>query len=457
MDIPTERENRVTTGDMDENGRTTVAAGAEESPADKILYYAFGRRNPRVQRAEGYYYFDTEGNRYLDASSGAFNCVLGHTVPARIAAVLRAQASKLNFSNMSHFQNDAADRLVERMLALMPDYAAMGFFQSGSDAVEAAVRCALKVAAHRHGPARCKVISRRGDYHGATMGALALWGTEITCRQHFPNFLATEAQDCLSCPFDLKYPQCELQCAATLRGLIEREGPDTIAAFIGTPSARGGPVPDEYWPQVRGICHEYDIALISDEVLEGMWRTGPASALQRWGVTPDIVATGKALGAGFVPIFATLLTAEARDTLAEGGPFHCGHTFSGHILSCEVAGAVLDEIQARRLSSVGVEFVGRRLDALMRRVCERVEGARAGSLGALAHLWLPCTVNADRHAFYLQSQKHLQSAGLHAWIGQVRQSEIEVYLAPPYIADEEFFHELDGALGRFTERLPRRA
>src|SRR5689334_14481140 len=95
--------------------------------ADKILYYAFGRRNPRVHRAAGYYYWDTDGNRYLDASSGAFNCVLGHTMPSRIAAVLQAQISKVSFANLSHFQNDAADGLVERLLALMPAYVAAGF------------------------------------------------------------------------------------------------------------------------------------------------------------------------------------------------------------------------------------------------------------------------------------------------------------------------------------------
>lgn len=431
------------------------------STTDKVLFYLLGRRNPRIQRAFGYYYFDTEGNQYLDATSGAYNCVLGHTMPKRLAQVLLEQTEKVNFATLAYFQNDAADRLADQLLKLMPDYAAMGFYQSGSDAVEAAVRCALQVARTRNNAARSKIVGRRGGYHGATLGMMALSGVGMSSgmirQQDFPNFLHIESQDCFNCPFGLKYPDCEVKCASSLRRLIENENPETIAAFVAEPSTKGGPVPDEYWPQIRAICDDYGILLISDEILEGMWRTGPAVALKRWGVSPDIVATGKVLGAGFMPIFPTLVTEAVRDTLSQSGSFWGGHAYSGHILSCEVALAVLEEIESRQLSSIGVESVGRQLSTVLGRMCERVDGAKMAVLGTLARLRIPCAVTGDLQVFYRKTQSHLQASGLHALIREVQEDHIEVVFAPPFIADEEFFLELEARLGRFLERLPLNA
>lgn len=114
--------------------------------SDKILYYIFDRQNPCAVRAEKYSYFDASGKDYLDATAGAYNCVLGHTMPERVARALREQPGKLSFASMAYFQNDAANRLTDRLLRIFPQFAATGFYQSGSDAVEAALRCALQVA-----------------------------------------------------------------------------------------------------------------------------------------------------------------------------------------------------------------------------------------------------------------------------------------------------------------------
>ena len=424
------------------------------STRDKILYSIFSRQNPRVQHAEGYYYYDTNGNQYLDATSGGYNCVLGHTMPESVARVLRAQTEKFSFASMEHFENEASNKLADRLLALMPDYAAMCFYQSGADAVEAALRCALQVARTRHSAARCKIIGRRGAYHGLTLGALALAASDSIRQQDVPNFLHIEPQDCFSCPFGLEYPRCEVKCASALERLLEREGPETIAAFVGVPSTSGGPVPDEYWPQIRATCDRYGILLVSDEVLEGMWRTGPAVALKRWGVTPDVVATGKVLGAGFMPIFATLVTNAVRDTLSQNGRFQGGHTYAGHLLSCEVALAVLEEIENRKLLSSGVESVGRQLNEVLSRTCARVEGARTATLGTMARLRIPCAVPGDPRDFYLKAQALLRAAGLIVWVDDVQRSHIDLGFGPPFIADEEFFHQLEIRLGRFLEMLP---
>jgi len=421
---------------------------------EKILYSIFGRENPLVQRAEGYYYYDSSGNQYLDASSGAYNCVLGHTMPERVARVLREQATRLSFASMEHFENDAAKRLADRLLQLMPGFAATCFYQSGADAVEGALRCALQVARTRDSAKRSKIIGRRGAYHGLTWGALALGGAESIRAQDVPNFLHIEPQDCFSCPFGLAYPGCEVKCASALDTLIQKEGPETIAAFVGVPSTSSGPVPDEYWPQIRAICDRYGILLVSDEVLEGMWRTGPAVALNRWGITPDVVATGKVLGAGFMPIFAMLVTGPVRDALSLNGKFLGGHTYTGHILSCEVALAVLDEIESRELSSHGVESVGRQLTQVLSRICERVEGARMATLGTMGRLRIPCAVPGDPHAFHFQVQALLRAVGLVVWVDDVQPQHIELGLAPPFIADEEFFRELEGRFERFLEKLP---
>lgn len=421
---------------------------------DKILYYIFDRVNPRAERAEGYYYYDTDGVRYLDATSGAYNCVLGHTMPERVASVLSAQTQKFSFASMAYFQNSAANRLADRLLQLMPAYAATGFYQSGADAVEAALRCALQVSRTRHSPSRTKIIGRRGAYHGLTHGALALGGSGTIRQEDVPNFLQIEPQDCFKCPFDLAYPSCELACASALERLIEKEGPDTVAAFVGVPSTNGGPVPDEYWPRIREICDRYEILLISDEVLEGMWRIGPAVALSRWNVVPDIVATGKALGAGFIPIFATLVTAEVRDALAASGRFWGGHTYSGHVLSCDIALAVLDEIEARTIPAGAITAIEAQLVEVLGSLCDRTPGARMSVIGAMGRLIVPCESPEEGAAdFYLVLQRLLHSCGLLMWIEDIQKDHIEFGLGPPYTADQEFFSELAQRLDAFLTRL----
>lgn len=429
------------------------------STSDRTLFFIFGRNNPRVDHAEGYFYYDTNGHQYLDATSGAYNCVLGHTVPERVSTVIRRQMERLNFATMAFFKNDSVERLADRLLEIMPDYAAMGFYQSGSDAVEAALRCALQVAKQHKGSACSKIIGRRSSYHGSTLGTLALsglgFGLNMFQREDFPKFRQIEPQDCMCCPFNLQYPTCGVKCASALEEMIEAEGPETIAAFVAEPSGRGGPVPVEYWAQIRAICDRYGILLVADEILEGLWRTGPAVALKRWGVVPDIIATGKVLGAGFAPIFPTLVSEYVRDSLAQSGAFWGGHAYSGHIFSCEIALAVLEEIESRQLSTVGVERVGSQLQTTLEHICEQ-EGTTMAVLGTLARIHIPCTVAADKQSFYLATQAHLQSSGLHALIRDVKQDRIEILLAPPFIADEAFFEELNRRLRLFIRRLPGR-
>jgi adenosylmethionine-8-amino-7-oxononanoate aminotransferase len=287
-----------------------------------------------------------------------------------------------------------------------------------------------------------------------TTGALALGGSGVIRHEDVPNFVQLEAQDCFNCPFDLAYPSCQLHCASALERLIEREGPDTIAAFVGVPSTNGGPVPDEYWPRIREICSKYQILLVSDEVLEGMWRIGPALALSRWGVVPDIVATGKALGAGYIPIFATLVTAEVRDTLAMSGRFWGGHTYSGHALSCDVALAVLDEIEARVVSASAIDVIESRLREVLATLCRRIPGAKLAVIGAMGRLIVPCAAGVGTE-FYLEVQRLLRSCGLLLWIEDIREDLIELGIGPPYTADREFFDELERRLEEFLAKLGR--
>jgi adenosylmethionine-8-amino-7-oxononanoate aminotransferase len=223
---------------------------------------------------------------------------------------------------------------------------------------------------------------------------------------------------------------------------------------VGVPSNSGGPIPDEYWPKIRSICDRYGILLVIDDVLEGLFRIGSAVGLKRWGVVPDAIATGKVLGSGFVPIFAMLVSAEVRDALAEDGRFWGGHTYSGHILSCEVGSAVLDEIESRKLSTTGVEFVGGQLRAVLNRICERREGARMASLGALGRLRVPTKVPGDPRAFYVEVQALMRKAGLIVWIDDVQPGHIEFSFGPPFIADGEYFHELESRLDAFVKTLP---
>src|SRR6202522_3079995 len=335
----------------------------------------FLKTYPQAVRGEGCFIYTSDGQRYLDAAGGAAVVTIGHGV-AEIANAMAAQASRLAYVHSSQFQTAVVERFAERILALAPREMHQGgrlyLTSGGSEATETALKLARQYWIERGEPKRFRVISRQQSYHGSTLGALAVSGN-VRRREPFAPMLSEWGHIapcfCYRCPFGLKYPECNVDCADDLERLLERDGSKHVAAFIFDPvvGATLGAVapPDGYVQRIAEICQRHGILLIADEVMSGMGRTGKPFAVEHWGVTPDMILVGKGIASGYAPLGAVIVAGQVADAISHGsGTFLHGFTYNAHPVSAAAGNAVLDYIEQENLFA-RVEPVGRELrDAL---------------------------------------------------------------------------------------------
>ena len=303
----------------------------------------------KAKSARGVFITDENGKNYLDGSSGAVACSLGHSHP-KIVEAIRQQAGKLQFVYRSQFGSEEAERLAAKLAELSPNgsYAHTFFVNSGTEAVETAMKIALQYFLEKGQPKKVHFISRWKSYHGITMGALSLSGHPLR-RQRFESILQ-KYPDLAS---DLEHSSLEEQ-VQEFRDVIGRIGAGNIAAFVAEPivGAAGTaltPLPG-YYSAMKAVCRENNILFIADEVMTGLGRTGKWFGLDHWTETADIVSVGKSLGAGYAPVAATLMTEEILEPIKRGtGVIMSGHTYSGHPLSCATALRVLEVVEEDQL------------------------------------------------------------------------------------------------------------
>ncbi|WP_243290780.1 aspartate aminotransferase family protein [Bacillus sp. FJAT-47783] len=312
---------------------------------------------PMIAYGRGVFLYDVEGNKYLDGSSGAVTCLIGHGVQ-EIIETMHEQAKKVSFVYRSQFTNEPAEKLAETLSNWTNGQFPWTFFvNSGSEATETAMKIAIQYWQEVGKPTKTHIISRYMSYHGITMGSLSLSG-HTERRFRFSSLLeanpAVSPPYCYRCPFDKTYPDCQLMCANELERVIKRTGSDHIAAFIAEPivGAAGGVIipPKGYYQRIREICDRHEILFIADEVMTGIGRTGKNFALEHWLVQPDMIATGKGLGAGYTPIAATLVSPKVMFPILKGsGSIMSGHTYSANPQSAAISLAVLDYIEKHQL------------------------------------------------------------------------------------------------------------
>ncbi len=333
-------------------GETYGIPGAEKPH----LFYQDRSKLPTADYGQGIYVYDTQGNRYLDGCSGAISANLGHGNKRVVAAAIE-QLNKIAFVYRQQFENKPANELAELLARVSPPQLNRVFFvNSGSEAVEAAIKLARQYWWCKGNRGKSMVISTRPSYHGATLGALAT--TDYTplnvpfrsMTMHSPK---TAAPFCYHCPLSKEYPGCGMACALDLQRKIDVYGADNIAAFIVEPiggSTTGAAVPpDEYFPIIEQICHDNGILLIIDDVMMGCGRTGTFFGFEHWDITPDIIATSKGLSAGYGPIGAIIASDTVVEPVLESGGFMHGHTYAGNPLSSAIALAAMHEILENKL------------------------------------------------------------------------------------------------------------
>lgn len=325
-----------------------------------------------IDHGKGVYLYDTEGKKYLDGSSGAVTANIGHGV-SEIIEAMQEQAKKVSFVYRSQFTSESAEKLAKKVAEMTPGDLNWCFFvNSGSEAVETAMKMAIQYWQEKGIHTKTKVLSRWVSYHGITLGALSLSGHTGRRARFVPlleDFPVINPPYCYRCPYGLESPSCGSACAQELELAIKRIGADHIAAFIAEPviGAAGGAIaaPKDYFKIIKKICEDHDILFIADEVMTGFGRTGSMLAMEQWDVIPDIVALGKGMGAGYAPIAAALASEKVIEPILAGTKVvMSGHTLSANPQSCAVSLAVLEYLEKNKIVSQ-VESKGDYLKSLL--------------------------------------------------------------------------------------------
>lgn len=330
---------------------------------------------PEFVRAQGAYLFTADGRRIIDAAGQA--CVANIGYGRKEVAAVAAKALETLAHALPPFATPQRLQLVKTLREkwLPPELTRIHFVNSGSEAADAAIRLARQYHLGRGIDSKWKVIGRDASYHGVTLGALAVSGHAERRRGFEPllsDFPLAPACYPLRCQFCSSERRCNLRCADELEVIIEREGAQSIAAFMAEPivgTSGGALVPsDDYWPRIQEICKRHDILLIIDEVITGFGRTGRKFAIEHWNIKPDIMLTAKGFTGGYASLAAVISTDEVIEPVMSSGGMIMFHTFGGHPAACAVANEVLEIIEreglVERAARMG-EYLGLQLSRLL--------------------------------------------------------------------------------------------
>jgi len=310
---------------------------------------------PVFVRGEGSYLYDTTGQRHLDGLAGLFCVNMGHG-RADIAKAAADQVGTLAYASNWGSAHVPAIEAATLIAELAPgDLETTFFVNSGSEAVETALKFARQYHRSQGAPERTKIISREMAYHGTTMGALSItqlpkikdpFGPLLPGIRSVPNTLGFVG-DC--------GPATELDCITEVEAVILEEGPETIAAVFAEPvqNGRGALVaPDGYWPALRALCDKYGILLVSDEVICSFGRLGHWFGHGVTGVVPDMITFAKGSTSGYAPLGGMIvreqLVTELYDS-PKGGTFTHGATWGGHPVSTAVAVANISAMRDEKV------------------------------------------------------------------------------------------------------------
>ena len=294
----------------------------------------------------GAYVTDAEGNEYLDGLSGLWNVSIGHGRAEMAEAASDQMKTLAYFSGYSGSVTIPSIMLAERLIGLAPAMASVFFTSGGAEANETAFKTARYYWRALGKPNKVKIISRIYGYHGVTLQAMSATGISAYWKMFEPRVPGfVHIPTCY--PYRFESTDAEQSpgkaAANELEKAILREGPETVAAFIGEPIHGAGGViypTDDYWPEVRAICDKYGVLLIADEIITGFGRTGRWFGLSHWNVTPDILSFAKGVTSGYLPLGGIMVSRtiqELLDSVEPGNRWMHGYTNSGHPACCAVA------------------------------------------------------------------------------------------------------------------------
>jgi beta-alanine--pyruvate transaminase len=336
------------------------------------------KEHPRlITGAKGMYCRSHDGRQLLDVVAGLWCCNAGHCHP-KIVEAIQKQAAELDYAMAFQLGHPIAFELANKLTDMAPEGMDYAFFvNSGSEAVDTALKMALAYHRLRGDGQRTRLIGRERGYHGVGFGGISVGGISPN-RKMFGSMLP--GVDHLPHTHDLEHnawsrglPQWGAHLADELENIVALHDASTIAAVVVEPIAGSGGVllpPEGYLQRLRDICDKHGILLIFDEVICAFGRTGDAFAASRFGVMPDLITTAKGLTSGTVPMGAVLAKADIYDTFMSGPEgaieFFHGYTYSGHPLAAAAGCATLDVYVQEGLFERARSMEGKLEDALHR-------------------------------------------------------------------------------------------
>lgn len=331
-----------------------------------------------IERGEGSYLFDVEGNKYLDGISSLWVTVHGHG-KEEINRAIKKQLDKVAHSTLLGLANIPSILLAKKLVEITPEGLNKVFYsESGSTAVEIALKIAYQYWQQKDGgkyKSKRKFISLVNAYHGDTIGSVSVGGIDLFHKIFAPLLFETisaPAPYCYRCPLNLTAENCSMQCAGHLESILAAHQ-EEIAGLVIEPLVQGAAgmivAPEGYLTRVRKLCTKYNVLLIADEVAVGFGRTGKMFACEHEDVKPDIMCLAKGITGGYLPLAATLTTDEIYNAflgrIEEFKTFFHGHTYTGNPLGCAAALANLELFEKENL-----------LDALQEKISFLSEGLK---------------------------------------------------------------------------------
>lgn len=417
-------------------------------------------------RGQGALLYDQHGRPVLDALCGLWNVLVGHGRRELGAAAARQMDTLAYASCYAGSSNPAAIELGERLAAITyPTINRFFFTSGGAEANESAFKTARYFWKAQGKPDKYKVIGRIWGYHGTTMAAMSATGIP----SYWPMFEPrVPGFSHIASPYPYRFefhPQpgdnrTPGQAAADLlEEEILRQGPDTVAAFIGEPvqGAGGVIVPqDDYWPRIREICDRYDVLLIADEVITGFGRTGDWFALGRYGIEPDIISFAKGITSGYFPLGGIGVSDRIAQAIDEGPQrglvWMHAFTYSAHPVGCAVALANLDILQNENLLDRAREL-GQALQTKLQTLQSHPHVGEVRGLGYMAAVEIVAD-KATKAEFppEFQAGNRVHQATIRR--GMFTRLRGDVYnVAPCYVASEEQLDQMVNILGESLDEV----
>lgn len=315
---------------------------------------------PVAIRGKGSWIWDEEGRKYLDGCAGANVTGIGHGI-AEIGEAMAKQTKEIAYVPPRHFLNRPSIELARRLIELAPEgFNRVLLLSGGSEAMESAFRISRQYHVLKGDESKYKIISRWQGFHGNTLGTDAVGGHTGRRKIYTPMFISFPhiiPACCYRCAFEKTYPDCRILCARDLKRAILQEGPEYISAFssetiVGAAAAAVVPV-EEYYPMIRKICDEYDMLWIADEIMAGVGRTGTFTAIEQWGVSPDLIVLAKGISSGYAPLAAILISDKVFKVFYDKKAAYVGgHTYNAHAVTSSVGLAVLDYIERNNIFEI---------------------------------------------------------------------------------------------------------